>query len=249
MHKNLFKQIICRTKFSKKLNKRNFFTQIPEYERGIKLSGGKIKSEIGPGIHWNIPFYHQILTLNTREKIKTIPTMKLISTDGITFKINAAYQYRYVDTKKALLNVEDVGNCLLEKCKMNLLKKLTSMPMQDILNQQAEMSMSIVKDMETLKDKWGVDIYAVQVNNIEVDETMKQPMAITAIANKQADAKIIDSKSDIETAKNHKQAAEIYSTDPCAMKLREFYNWKIISQNPNNLNMLLSSLTEKIKSA
>lgn len=56
-------------------------------------------------------------------------------------------------------------------------------------------------------------------------------MATKAEADRLAEAKIINAKADIETAKMFKEAASLYDDDK-ALKLREFQLLSSLSKNP-----------------
>ena len=220
-------------KFNKtKLNNyRTFFSIIPQYKQGIRLSFGKYSSDIMPGFRLNIPFYHTIYTLDIREKIHTIPRMQVISSDNVTFKVDASVQYRVIDSKKAILKVVGIADTLVELCKMELRNKLSSMTINDILQKKAEISKAVLDSMTKITSDWGVQVFTVQIKDMEFDESMKKAMSTVAEATRQAEAKIINATSDIETAKQYNEAAKIYSENPMTVRLREFQLWNSVSKN------------------
>lgn len=214
-----------------KSSHRNFFTIVPEYESGIRLNFGKFTSEIKPGLRLDLPIYHQINTLDTREKIHTIPTMQLISADNVTFKVDACVQYRILDAKKALLAVVDVEHAIIERCKMEMRDKLSSMAVNDVLRCKTEITKYVLNAISSVKDDWGIEVSTVQIKDVEFDESMKKAMSTVAEASRQAEAKIINAKADIETAKQYNEAAKIYSENPMTVRLREFQLWNSVSKN------------------
>ncbi|XWV26035.1 hypothetical protein QJ857_gp1045 [Tupanvirus soda lake] len=215
-------------------NKRTLFTIVPAYKQGIRLNFGKMASEIKPGIRLNIPFYHQIYTLDTREKVDTIPTMQVISADNVTYKVDASVQYKIVDTTKALLNVRNVENALMERCKMDLRDNLSSMTINDVLEKKSEISKSVLDTMSKIKENWGIEVSTIKIKDLEFDESMKRSMSTIAEATRQAEAKVINAKADIETAKQYNEAAKIYSENPMTVRLREFQLWNSVSKNPGS---------------
>lgn len=232
---------------SKTIQKRTFFSIVPEYERGIRLSLGKFTSEVQPGLRLNLPIYHSFYTLDTREKLHTIPTMQVISADNVTFEVDASMQYRFLDTKKALLNVANVDSSVVERCKMELRDKLSSMTINDVLQKKSEISKSVLEAMSKIKDDWGVDISTIQIKDIKFDETMKKAMSTIAEATRQAEAKVINARSDIETAKQYNEAAKIYAENPMTIRLREFQLWHSVSKNPGSTIFVVpSNLLENI---
>ena len=214
--------------------KRNIFTIVPQYQRGIRLNFGKFSSEIEPGIRLCVPIYHKIYSVDVRDKIVSIPMMQVISADNVTFEVDASVQYQCIDAKKALLNVSDVYHSIIERCKMELRDKLSSMVINDVLQKKSEISKSVLEATMATGENWGIKISTVQIRDIKFDESMKKAMATVAEATRQAEAKIINARSDIETAKQYNEAAKIYSENPMTVRLREFQLWNSVSKNPGS---------------
>lgn len=230
--------------------RRNFFTIIPEYERGVRLYLGKFQKIIEPGINMNLPFFHRIIYLDTREHMAMMPTMQLISADNVTFEVDASIQFKFIDTKKAILNVSNVTESVIERCKMELRNILSSMTINNILQNKTNISKSVLDAISKIKDDWGVEISTVQIKDIKLDESMKKAMSTVAEATRQAEAKIINAKADIETAKQYNEAAKIYSENPMTVRLREFQLWNSVSKNPGTtIYVVPSNLLEGISSA
>jgi regulator of protease activity HflC (stomatin/prohibitin superfamily) len=253
MFKNITKfSILAKNAYPTKIisnvsTKRNFFTIVPEYKKGIRLGFGKYISLVQPGLRLKLPFYHDIFLLDMRENVHTIPTMQVISLDNVTFEVDASIQYNFYDIKKALLNVSNVNNSIIERCKMELRNKLSSMTINDVLQKKSEISRSVTDAMIKIKVDWGVDISTIQIKDIKFDESMKKAMSTVAEATRQAEAKIINAKSDIETAKQYSEAAKIYAENPMTVRLREFQLWNSVSKNPGTtIYVVPSNLLEKI---
>lgn len=210
---------------------RSFFCIVPQNCRGIRLNFGRFSTSLEPGIRLELPFYHNILLLDIREKIETIPTVRAISSDSVTFSVDASVQFKIVDTKKALLNVRDAGAELIEKCKMELRGHLSLATITEILQRKTEISKTVLDSVTPTALEWGIEVSSIQIKDIEFDESMKNAMTTVAEATRHAEAKVINARSDVETAKQYNEAAKIYSENPLTMRLREFQLWQSVSKN------------------
>lgn len=210
---------------------RSFFCIVPQNCRGIRLNFGRFSTSLEPGIRLELPFYHNILLLDIREKIETIPTVRAISSDSVTFSVDASVQFKIIDTKKALLNVRDAGAELLEKCKMELRGHLSLATITEILQRKTEISKTVLDSVTPTALEWGIEVSSIQIKDIEFDESMKNAMTTVAEATRHAEAKVINARSDVETAKQYHQAARIYSENPMSVRLREFQLWQSVSRN------------------
>lgn len=230
------------------VQKRTFFKIVPEYMRGIKMALGQFSENVSPGLNLNLPIYHRIILLDTRVIVHTIPKMQVISSDNVTFEVDASIQYQVLDAKKAVLNVKDIDWAVSERCKMELRNALSSMTINDVLQKKAEISKMVLESMTKIQDEWGVNISTVQIRDIKFDESMMKAMSTVAEATRQAEAKIINAKSDIETAKQYAEAAKVYAENPMTVRLREFQLWNSVSKNPaSTIFVVPSNLLDVLK--
>lgn len=237
------------TSNNKFITKRNFFRVVPAYKNGIRLTLGKYSGEVNPGFRLDLPFIHDIYLIDNRDVVSNIPKMQVISADNVTFEVDASMQYRINDAKKALLNVRDIDHAITERCKMEMRNALSSTSINDTLQKKTEISASVLNAMTKFREEWGISVSSVQIRDIKFDESMKQAMATVAEATRQAEAKIINAKADIETAKRYSEAAQIYSENPMTVRLREFQLWNSVSKNPGTtIYVVPSNLLDFAKS-
>lgn len=242
------KKNINNTLFNNNLASRNFFKFVPQNMQGVRLFLGKKQSSIMPGFNWNLPYVHDIWLVDMRQRVKEIPTMQVISSEGVTFQVNASLQCQVVDSEAALLNVEYVMDAVLEKCKMELRDMLSSMEINKILSGRGEISNEVKNKLQNLEQEWGVKIISVQIRDIEFDESIKKSMSVKAEADRLAEAKIINADADVKTAEIYNEAAKIYSENPITLRLREFQLWTTVSSNPNStIYVVPSNLLDLMK--
>lgn len=236
-------------KFKSICNKRNFFKVVPETKKGVKLFLGKFDREVGAGFNIDLPFFHQIWLIDMRERIMQIPEMKIVSLDNVTYRVEGSIQFKIVDPKKALLNVQYVDQNTVEKCKMELRSLLGSMEINDVLRSRSTVSDETKKRLSKIEHDWGIEILATEITDIKFDESMTKAMAVKAESDRMAEAKIINAKADVATAKQYSEAAKIYGENPITMRLREFQLWSSVSKNPGaTVYVVPSNLLDFIKS-
>lgn len=219
---------------AKCINKRGFFTIIRQYKRGVKMGFGKYLGTMEPGIRLNLPFYHKFVHVDMREHIANIKKQSLISRDNVTFYVDASVQYKIVDPEKAVFNVDDLHNNVNERCQMQMRNILSSLEINEILHNREDISQRFMDNLESIQEDWGVKITTVQIRDISFEESMRRAMAVKAEADRNAEAKIINARADVLTAKEYQEAAKIYGENPVTLRLREYQLWSSVSKNPNN---------------
>lgn len=157
-------------------------------------------------------------------------------------------QFKITDPKKALLNVQNVDHNTVEKCKMVLRNLLGQMEINEVLKSKSQISLETKEKLEQVERDWGIEILATEITDIKFDDSMTKAMAVKAESDRMAEAKIINAKADVETAKQYAEAAKIYSENPITMRLREFQLWSSVSKNPGStIYVVPSNLLDFIK--
>jgi regulator of protease activity HflC (stomatin/prohibitin superfamily) len=210
--------------------KRTFLTTIQENCRGVRLAWGKFDSILSPGLNWDIPFYHKITTIGLSRHIIPLAKQKIICQDNVTIFVDSAVEYQIIDARKAIIDVSNIHHTILEKCQMKLSNELGSKKFNDIQGEKNTVSENITKDLAVLEEDWGVKIYNVQIKDISFEESMTRTMATQADAERQAAAKIIHAKADVQVAAEYEQASKIYKENPISLRLREFQLWSSVSK-------------------
>ncbi len=230
-----------KTKSITSLAKRSFFTIVPAYKKGVRLFLGKFQSEISAGINLNLPFFHRIITIDTTEQIKKIPEMEVISANGVTYKVDGSIHFAVDNAKNAILNVNDIYNDLIEKCKMTMRTELGKMDIATVLSSRTSFSDTLVKELKDTSERWGVDLKSIQISNIVYDESIKKAMSAEAEATNISEGKKIHARADLATAEIYKQSAQIYKENPITLRLREYQLLTQIAQNPASTIILFPS--------
>lgn len=213
-----------------RIPKRTFFTVIDANVKGVSLRLGKFNKELKPGFHLYIPIIDQIHEIGMSERVEKIPYQTLISKDNVSLTLDSSIQYQVTDAYKALFDVKDLKETLIERASMSIREIVSSKDINDLLHNNAQVRSSILDTIGNT-EHWGLKVIDVNIKDIIFDESMKKSMATRAEADRNAQAKIINAQADIETAKMYKEAAIIYDDDK-ALKLREFQLLTTLSKNP-----------------
>jgi erythrocyte band 7 integral membrane protein len=242
---------------SDKSQKRNFLRIVPQNYRGIRTFLGayeknkRVGNYLTPGLWFRIPFVHQINLISIEEQIYGTGSISLLSADNVAFTVDATIHAKAKDNEvdKAILNVHNVWDSLAKVCKNELRKILSTMTIDEILKSKNTISISVLAGVSQSAEEWGIKVIDVTINDIILNSSMLNAMGAIAEATRQAEAKIISAKADIEVAQQYNQSAQIYNENPITMRLRELDAWKSISKNPaTTIYVVPSDLTTILKS-
>ena len=96
---------------------------------------------------------------------------------------------------------------------------------------------------------WGVKVDRVELQDIQIPETMKRVMAQEAEAIREKRARIIKAEAELEAAKKIKEAADVISANPTGLELRRFQMITEVGaeQNTTTIVMIPSQFMDMAK--
>jgi regulator of protease activity HflC (stomatin/prohibitin superfamily) len=93
------------------------------------------------------------------------------------------------------------------------------------------------------KDKkdWGIEVKAVQINNIELPRELIRAMSKQAEAEREKEARITKALGEYEASKKFGEASKVYEQNASALRLRELQTFQEIGTEHNTLMMVIPS--------
>ncbi|MDP2946601.1 MAG: SPFH domain-containing protein [Nanoarchaeota archaeon] len=92
--------------------------------------------------------------------------------------------------------------------------------LDSVLAKREEIENQIQKIVDQETDPWGIKITNVKIKDIELPENMKRAMAHQAEAERDRRARVINAEAEKQASQKLKEAGDIISKSPSAMKLR-----------------------------
>ena len=166
---------------------------ISEYEEGVLFTLGRYSGRRKPGLNLFIPVLQQLQVIDTRVKTIDIPKQEVMTRDNVPVNINAVIYFHISHPEKAILNVKDVVFAT-SKYGQTALRNVTGAASLDMLLSERQMiSEKLRRIVDEATDPWGVKVTAIELQDIELPESMKRTMAKQAEAERERRAVIINS--------------------------------------------------------
>jgi regulator of protease activity HflC (stomatin/prohibitin superfamily) len=193
-----------------------------EYQRGVVFTLGRFSGVKGPGLIILIPFAQQMVKVDLRVVVQVVPAQDVISRDNVSVKVNAVLYFRIMDPERAIIRVEDFMAATIQLAQTTLRSVLGKHELDEMLAERDKLNADIQEILDQQTDAWGIKVTAVEIKDVDLNDSMVRAIAKQAEAERLRRAKVINAEGEQQAAEKLVEAGRILAREPQAMQLRYF---------------------------
>ncbi|MGH6856714.1 MAG: SPFH domain-containing protein, partial [Methylocella sp.] len=106
-----------------------------QYERAVVFRLGKYARTSGPGLYLLIPVVEWQWTIDMRTMTTAVEQQEAITKDNVPIKINAVIWRKTIDPKRAVIEVVDVGDSVVQVAQTALRNVIGQHTLDDVLKE------------------------------------------------------------------------------------------------------------------
>src|SRR5215210_7991157 len=206
---------------------------IREYQRAVVFRLGRLIGAKGPGLVFLVPIIDRAVIVDLRVVTLDVPKQKIITMDNVTVDVDAVVYLRVNEPNNAVVKVNDyrLASSLLSQTTLrDVIGKTT---FDDILSKREELNKRMQVILDAATDPWGVKVSSVAIRDVSLPENMHRAIAKQAEAEREKRSRIIIAEGELTAAEKMEQAANFYTRNMAAMRLRELQTWTEIARERN----------------
>ena len=212
----------------------NIVKIIKEYERAVIFRLGRVLgTPKGPGVFIVIPIIDKIRVIDQRILTLDIPKQGIITRDNVTVDVDAVVYLKVMDPLDAVIKVQDYITASSLISQTTLRDVIGQCDFDDILSKRDELNKKMKVILDEVTNPWGIKVNSVAIRDVAIPDVMQRAIAKQAEAEREKRSRIIISEGELQAAKNMAKAAESYSKDPAALRLRELQTWAEVAREKN----------------
>lgn len=209
-----------------------------EYERAVVFRLGKaLPGDKGPGLIILIPLIDKMRKVNLQLVTYDVPTQDVITKDNVSVKVNAVVYFRVMDSRKAVIEVQDYFLATSLLAQTTLRSVCGQSELDELLSEREKINTQIASILDLHTDPWGIKVTTVEVKAIDLPIEMQRAMASQAEAERERRAKVIAAEGEYQAAKKLHEAAHIMAEEPIALQLRYLQTLAGIATEKNSTTL------------
>ncbi|XP_057289365.1 stomatin-like isoform X2 [Hydractinia symbiolongicarpus] len=210
---------------------------VQEYERAVIFRVGRLlpgNDAKGPGIFFILPCIDTYMKVDLRVVSFDVPPQEILTRDSVTVAVDAVVYFRISNPIWSVVNVEDAHRSTKLLAQTTLRNELGTKNLSELLVEREKISHSIQRILDEATDPWGMKVERVEVKDVRLPQQLQRAMAAEAEASREARAKVIAAKGEMNAARALKEASDVIAESPQALQLRYLQTLQTISAEKNS---------------
>src|SRR5207342_2485537 len=191
-----------------------------EYQRAVLFRLGRLGTMKGPGWYWLIPFVDRVVRVDMRIITYQLETQETITRDGVAVRVNAVLWFRAESPIQVVNSVENWMSATVQAAETALRDAIGQSDLDHVLKDRAAINGRLQQLLREASLKWGVEVDAVEIKDVDIPEQMQRAIAKEAEAIREKRARIVRAEGEQEAAAKLTQAAKVIGGVSGALELR-----------------------------
>src|SRR5215470_4169978 len=183
---------------------------VRQYEKGLVMRLGKFHAMAPSGLAFIMPLMDDLIRVDMREQVISVPPQKLITKDNVTVEVDAVVYYKVVDPVKSQFEVQDFGYACTTLAQTNLRNLIGDRTLDETLVARDMINTNLRHVLDEATNNWGVKVTRVEVQKIDPPRDITEAMSRQMKAERDKRAAVLEAdgikQSQILQAEGFKQS-------------------------------------------
>ena len=208
---------------------------VNEYERAVIFTLGKVgENPKGPGLIFVLRPLQRAVVVSLRTVVLPVASQDVITRDNVSLKVSAVVYFRVLDTKQAIIRVENYYDATMQVAQTTLRSMLGEVTLDELLAAREKLSFRLREIIDQATEPWGIEVTAVELKSVDLPEQIQRAMGKQAEAEREKRAKVIAAEGELLASQQLLEAANKVSQNPVAIQMRYLQTLSEIAAEKNS---------------
>jgi len=193
-----------------------------EWQRAVVLQLGRFQRVAGPGLYLLIPLINRVAAvIDLRVQTTSIAAEQALTRDTVAVGVDAIVFWQVTDPRAAALNIADYRQAIERVAQTSLREMIGATDLSRLLSDRHTADEKLKVSISAKTATWGVTVTSVEIRDVAIPKELQDAMSRQAQAEREKDARVTLATAELEIARQVVAAAELYATNPTALRLRQ----------------------------
>ncbi len=189
---------------------------VPQSQKFVVERFGRLKSVLGPGINFIIPFLdrvaHKISILE-----RQLPNAKqdAITRDNVLVQIDTSVFYRILEPEKTVYRIRDVDAAIATVVAGIVRAEIGKMDLDEVQSNRDQLIGQIKENVEQAVDDWGIEVTRAELLDVNLDQATRDAMLQQLNAERARRAQVTEAEGSKRSVELNADA-ELYAAEKIA---------------------------------
>ncbi|KIM83222.1 hypothetical protein PILCRDRAFT_69571 [Piloderma croceum F 1598] len=202
--------------------RRTFLTVIDQGREGWRLSLGRNPTRLPPGLHLNIPLYHDLQKVDLRECSLAISDLPGYTSDNVPVTCSGSLFFRITDGYKACFAISDVESNIQRTGTSVMRSVLGAFSYDEVIANRNSLNERLNVVIGDSISNWGVECTRFEVQTFKpANREVERQLELQMEAERNRRKQLLDTQAQVNVAEGHKQRVILESEGHLAAKSNE----------------------------
>jgi regulator of protease activity HflC (stomatin/prohibitin superfamily) len=214
---------------------------------GMLIEFGRLVKKLGPGLHTINPCTQKILDVDMRVQSLNTAPQKLLTRDCCTVTIDVFVNYKILIPELAMFKIKNYFEFLNLSVQTVMKTIVSERSLAELLSNRAEIEKATTDIMDEKAHPFGIDVISIETQSLQLPFAIERAMAVAAESEKESEAKVIQARGNLESAKAFAKASDELDKNPMSLELKYFQTMKEVAMDTSSTLIVPHSILPKLE--
>jgi len=214
---------------------------------GLVTKFGRFARAVDPGLVKINPLSERLIQVDVKIQIVEVPKQVCMTKDNVNLTLTSVIYYHITSPHKAAFGISDIRTALVERTQTTLRHVIGARVLQDVIERREEIAQSIREIIDETATGWGASVESMLIKDLLFSQELQDSLSMAAQSKRAGEAKIIQARAEVESAKLMREAADILSSAP-AMQIRYLETMAQMAKSANSKVIFLPAQNQTVQS-
>ena len=176
---------------------------VPQSEKYVVERFGRLKSVLGPGINFIVPFLDKVAhRVSILERQLPNASQDAITADNVLVQIDTSVFYRILEPEKTVYRIRDVDGAIATTVAGIVRAEIGKMELDEVQANRSTLITTIKESVEDAVDAWGIEVTRAEILDVNLDQATRDAMLQQLNAERER-------RAQVTRAEGQKRAVEL----------------------------------------
>ena len=186
---------------------------VPQSEKHVVERFGRLKSVLGPGINFIVPFLDRVAhKVSILERQLPTASQDAITKDNVLVQVDTSVFYRILEPEKTVYRIRDVDGAIATTVAGIVRAEIGKMDLDEVQANRAQLISTIKASVEDAVDDWGIEVTRAEILDVNLDAATREAMLQQLNAERARRAQVTEAEG-AKRAVELQSDAELYAAE------------------------------------